>query len=170
MENGFTLNLGSPSSMSPNNPPQATTNGVLSNQTADDSRKMPRPIGTERASWKYGYNSNVVTQNQPPQMPMEMDNSGQMHPWIVDKQPWMMPMRNQYVPTDDLHPHDQFFGHMQLDYHHAGGGNVGPTPQNMNLMQSLQYTPFMPHSADIGQLPDKIESWEPEKHGWKWTN
>ncbi|XP_055679921.1 ankyrin repeat and KH domain-containing protein mask isoform X9 [Lutzomyia longipalpis] len=169
MENGFTLNLGSPSSMSPNNPPQATTNGVLSNQTADDSRKMPRPIGTERASWKYGYNSNVVTQNQPPQMPMEMDNSGQMHPWIVDKQPWMMPMRNQYVPTDDLHPHDHF-SHMQLDYHHAGGGNVGPTPQNMNLMQSLQYTPFMPHSADIGQLPDKIESWEPEKHGWKWTN
>ncbi|XP_059621039.1 ankyrin repeat and KH domain-containing protein mask isoform X3 [Phlebotomus argentipes] len=166
MENGFNIGLGSPSAMSPNNPPQATTNGVLSSQSTDDSRKMPRPIGTERASWKYGYNSNVVAQSQPPQMPMEMDNAGQIHPWMVDKQPWMMPMRNQYMPTDDLHPHDHF-SHMQLDYH--AGANVGPSPQNMNLMQSLQYTPFMPH-ADIGQLPDKIETWEPEKHGWKWTN
>ncbi|GAB0092386.1 Ankyrin repeat [Sergentomyia squamirostris] len=171
MENGFSLGLGSPSAMSPNNPPQATTNGVLSAQASDDSRKMPRPIGTERASWKYGYNSNVVSQNQPPQMPqMDMDNSGQIHPWIVDKQPWMMPMRNQYIPTtEDIHPHD-FSQPMQLDYHGAAAANVGPSQQNMNLMQSLQYTSFMPHSADIGQLPDKIESWEPEKHGWKWTN
>lgn len=118
------------SSMSPNgnNNSQTTTNkNVLHGSTVDDNRKMPRPIGTERASWKHNVIGGALTDN----MGNAVDALNQQHsmpPWLMEKshmqapqqltptgqqaagtQPWMQqyPLsRNPY--NDELHLQDQF--------------------------------------------------------------
>lgn len=118
------------SSMSPNgnNNSQATVNkNALHSAAVDDNRKMPRPIGTERASWKHNVNVGGALTDS---MGNAVDALNQQHslpPWLLEKshmqqtqqltpsaqqaagtQPWMQyPLtRNPY--NDDLHLQDQF--------------------------------------------------------------
>lgn len=95
IENGIALGIGSPTAMSPN-ATQNIANGAMQNQH-DDSRKMPRPIGTERASWKYGNYAGVTN--------LEPEIVSQPVPWLLDKvqqnqqqpmpQAWMQQQQQQ---------------------------------------------------------------------------
>lgn len=125
-------NIGMPlssASMSPNgnNNPQVTTNkNVLQHSVTDDNRKMPRPIGTERASWKHnviggGINTNLdnaadsMNQHSIPPWLLEKNHLQQNQPMAQQQsqqppnsQPWMQyPIaRNPY--SDEMHIPDQF--------------------------------------------------------------
>lgn len=118
------------SSMSPNgnnNSQTAANKNALHGASVDDNRKMPRPIGTERASWKHNVNvGGTLTDG----MGNTVDALNQQHslpPWLLEKshmqqsqqltpsaqqatgtQPWMQyPLtRNPY--SDELHLQDQF--------------------------------------------------------------
>lgn len=72
--------MNSTSSMSPNgnNNSQATTTNKNVLQ-ADDNRRMPRPIGTERASWKHNVNIGGLNSNLE-----NVDNINQhsLPPWL----------------------------------------------------------------------------------------
>lgn len=116
------------SSMSPNNTQQSASNGVTQSPMVppgpgahlqDDNRKVPRPIGTERA-WKYSYpspygGSNSLSGNV-------LDSSEQQ--WMLENKPqmssqWIPPQqtnmsRNQYV--DDLHMQDYFQVRTSLNF------------------------------------------------------
>lgn len=112
------------SSMSPNgnNNSQATANkNALHSAADDDIRKMPRPIGTERASWKHSVNVGSMGDT----MGNAVDALNQSHslpPWLLQKshmqqtqqltpsaqqaggtQPWM-----QYPLTRNPYNDDQF--------------------------------------------------------------
>ena len=107
------------SSMSPNNTQQSTSNGVIQPPMAppgpgahlqDDNRKVPRPIGTERA-WKYSYvspyGSNALSGNvlDSAEQQWMLENKSQMSSqWMPPQQSNMS--RNQYV--DDLQMQDYF--------------------------------------------------------------
>lgn len=126
MESGALMMAMNSPAMSPNNnnnnapAPGNGGNAPGGNKAAfhDDSRKMPRPIGTERASWKYGSGSNANVGGN-------LENSDavgqpQMPPWLLDKNqlpsqplgqqqpPWMQyPLaRNHFV--DELHMQDPY--------------------------------------------------------------
>lgn len=128
MENGALLMAMNSPAMSPNNGNQqapgagssvtaGANKNVLHNLQQDDSRKIPRPIGTERASWKYGSGSGTNLDTA--------DGQQQLPPWLMDKSPmpsqqmsqqqqqqqppWMQqyPMaRNHFV--DELHLQDPY--------------------------------------------------------------
>ncbi|XP_037909760.1 ankyrin repeat and KH domain-containing protein mask isoform X3 [Hermetia illucens] len=192
LENGMpNMSSGSPAAMSPNNPQQPQTNGIISNQPpnqppppigsgGEDNRKMPRPIGTERASWKYNHypNMNLVEPEQNIAVTAAAAAAaavtGPLPPWVMDKsqaqppamqQNWQKSHQRFYV--GDMHQQDHF--HI-MDYH-----NVVPPPtvnSTLNLMQPLQYPHFIGHAGDMAPMTEKIELWEQENHGWSsnWTN
>jgi hypothetical protein len=148
----------------------------FSTRSAAIHHKMPRPIGTERASWKYGGTSGSNVGGN-------LDNADigqqQMPPWLLEKnqlqsqplsqqqqqqqqQPWMQyPMtRNHFV--DELHVQDPY-QQIPMDYYNS------MPPQNQQppmMQQSMHYTQMVP--PEIGQQQDL---WDHDKHGWsKWTN
>ncbi|XP_055381299.1 ankyrin repeat and KH domain-containing protein mask isoform X2 [Condylostylus longicornis] len=136
----------SPASMSPNNQP----NGIMTQQQAalnqaslappqhqqqnqtpcppqpisDDNRKIPRPIGTERASWKHNIYS--MDDMNTPQVPMNLmgtganaalggtcfgpnlnTNMGNLPPWMMDKTQHQTHQAMQQQPQQPQQPQQQ---------------------------------------------------------------
>uniref|UniRef100_W8AVD4 Ankyrin repeat and KH domain-containing protein mask n=3 Tax=Ceratitis capitata TaxID=7213 RepID=W8AVD4_CERCA len=129
LENGGLGGAGnnSPAAMSPNQ--AAVSSSLLQQHVAqqqqqqEDMRKMPRPIGTERASWKfsnYPMNSGGVGGGMPgPGMDDGMSSAmpgavaGLMHG------PWMMDKPQQAVPPQQAQQHSNW---MKQQYRFYGGG------------------------------------------------
>lgn len=113
-------NLVMPSSMSPNgnNNSQTATNKNM--MQTDDNRRMIRPIGTERASWKHntvnigGLNSNLEN----------VDNMNQhsLPPWLLEKNHLQaQQLSQQQQPQTQQMPQNQ--AQQQQQQHHANGKN-----------------------------------------------
>lgn len=203
IENGIAMALGGSPNISPNNN-QPTTNGggvglVGGPQglppPLDDGRKMARPIGSERASWKFNYGSSGGMggmENDPSALAAAAAaaaaavGTGPGGHWMLEKnlaamgggggasggagggpQQWMGPPPRHYM--DDVHLADHFQT-LQMEYHNTLGGTgtgAGPNQPNMNFMQSLQYQ-FMPGGPNDMNVNDGSlqQPWDHEKHGW----
>jgi hypothetical protein len=108
---------------------QNVSNAPPSSQGIDDSRKVPRPIGTERQSWKYSYGPYGGPSQMQQQHPgtvgggniLEIDATASAGgpPWIMDKQQqqqqqqqqqWQLPQQQPFTYVrnlyDDLHMQD----------------------------------------------------------------
>ncbi|EDW43461.1 GM26578 [Drosophila sechellia] len=186
LENGAggMAGMGSPSAMSPNH---------------DDIRKMPRPIGTERAaSWKNNY-FNVGA----PSLNMEDALASVLPPWAhelkgsilrglqqppsfaavaaAQQQPlnWLkqQPQQQQYRAYNNG-PYPQQQQHepmtMPMDYHNMQAPpNMSQQQQHVNLMPSYGYQHFVgaPGAVDISaHMPDKMEVWDHHDKHMPWTN
>ncbi|XP_043657224.1 ankyrin repeat and KH domain-containing protein mask isoform X5 [Drosophila teissieri] len=185
LENGAggMAGMGSPSAMSPNH---------------DDIRKMPRPIGTERAaSWKYNnFNVGASTLSmedalasvlppwahepkaQPPglqQPPPPPQSQQQQQPlnWLKQQ-----PQQQQYRAYNNG-PYPQQQQHepmnMPMDYHNmqAPPNMSQQQQQHVNLMPSYGYQHFVgaPGAVDISaHMPDKMEVWDHHDKHMPWTN
>ncbi|XP_037945229.1 ankyrin repeat and KH domain-containing protein mask-like [Teleopsis dalmanni] len=211
LENGMPGNVGSggsPAAMSPNQGSGAQGNGLIQNQAqqpsqqqqSEDLRKMPRPIGTERATWKFNYpnmgvpGSGLSLEDNLSGVcgPNAMGATGQLVPqWLLEKQAsqhsnWLMKQQYRYYggganitpgaglgmgPTEYHHQQDPF--HMPMDYHMSmQPPNLNQT-QQMNLLPNYQYPQFVGHATDMSHMPDKGEMWDQhDKHSWptNWTN
>lgn len=100
----------SPAALSPNGPPNGTMqmnpiqqnpNTGGSNVNDPDLRKIPRPIGIERAaaSWKYSYQmpgNNLVDMVDNGGLSVAGSTTGM--PWVLDKQPNQPPLQSQPPP------------------------------------------------------------------------
>lgn len=106
---------GSSPNMSPNN---NTINGPNATNAIDDSRKAPRPIGTERHNFKYNCFQYPMNQAPPPNNVMDLDSQmlGQIGPnsWLDKNQhQWQAQsnvavIRNPYETTADYMIPDLF--------------------------------------------------------------
>ncbi|XP_030375768.1 ankyrin repeat and KH domain-containing protein mask isoform X4 [Scaptodrosophila lebanonensis] len=174
LENGAMAGMSSPSAMSPNH---------------DDIRKMPRPIGTERASWKYN-NFNVATTalnmddglatvlppwaHEPKAQPPGLQQQAQPPNWM--KQQPYRPYNNACAPYPQQPQHEAMNSSQQMpmDYPHMQPQhNIGQSQQRVNMMQAsygFQHFVGAPGAADMpAHMPEKVESWDHHEKHQPWT-
>lgn len=144
LENGLP-NSGSPAAMSPNqstataSAAQSNTNVLRSTQqqppaqmNTEDIRKVPRPIGTERASWKYGNYPNAAggpgilmddTITSFVSGAAEAAVGGQMPPWLLEKK--MQPQQQHQHHQQQQQQQQQINWMKQYNNYYGNGGSAG---------------------------------------------
>ncbi|KAL5283184.1 ANKRD17 family protein [Megaselia abdita] len=197
----------SPAALSPNGQPNGSIqiNAIQQNPnnagSADaDMRKIPRPIGIERAAASWKYNSFQMPLNNLVDM---VDNVGVSvtgstapgMPWVMDKQPNQTHQQTQPQPNS-LSQHQQtnwsskqqpqpqfnnFYGseyhqpemfHVPLEYQYQNSA-VGSSVAvgGMNMMPNFQYPQQHFISPDLGPQPISDKlDWDHEKQQHSWPS
>lgn len=131
LENGGLGGAGnnSPAAMSPNQAAAVSGNLLqqhVAQQQQEDMRKMPRPIGTERASWKCSnYPMNMGGGGGMPGPGMDDGMGGSVMPGAVAglmHGPWVMDKPQQAAPPQQVQQHSNW---MKQQYRFYGGAAAG---------------------------------------------
>ncbi|XP_026474601.1 ankyrin repeat domain-containing protein 17-like isoform X4 [Ctenocephalides felis] len=168
LENGGLVTMNMPS-MSPIN--QSALNGA----TMED-RKIPRPIGTERA-WKFSNHSNAACNEatDPQSWIMSHHEQSKQSGWPTSQlvnTPSSF-IRKQY---EDMSSHDRYQPQQQPLLAHQMQSEPSQAQYINPLMHSLPpiVPSFLPGSSDATCSLDNAcgDSWDPEKQSWgpKWNH